>query len=67
MVLARMPLPDDPADSGTVLAHEDEAILDGEAGTNEFRDQFHMRQSLSVRADLVLTLDDEDSALSKYT
>ena len=66
MVLAGVDLPHRAADTGAVVPYDHEQVLRREPHVLIVRHYLHMRETLPVRAHLVLTLHDEHPAFPEY-
>ena len=61
MILARVNLPENPADSGLVLAQHHVQILHDKAQLGQFVDDFDVREALLVGANFILAFHDVDA------
>jgi hypothetical protein len=66
MVLSRVDLLLHPTYSRSIVPHEHKQVLGVEPDRGVLVDDFNVCQVLTVGAHLVLTLDNEDSAIAKH-
>lgn len=65
MELPRMNLLYNSTDAGTVVPHDDEEVLRDEPHLLVVRHDLYVGKPLSIRADFILALDDQDSTVAQ--
>jgi len=63
MVLSGMDLTNDPADTGSVLSHDNKEIFSDKSHILAIAHDLNMGEILAVRADFILTLNYQDAAV----